>query len=183
MRETWNRIECWLRAHAPLLRAKLAPAAEPADLLRMEDFFGCSLPQSFRDSLSTHDGQTGTLPLVVPWMLFAAKDTISEATRMRDMFSDLAEEDNHIETRGPVKNLVWSNAWVPFADEASGNLLALDGDPDDGGQRWQVIHWASDPPYVEVVAPDYRSWLAQFADDLEAGKLEWRSPPISWSRR
>jgi hypothetical protein len=33
-----------------------------------------------------------------------------------------------------------------------GNFLCIDCDPDEGGNVGQVILWASDPPYVEVIA-------------------------------
>jgi cell wall assembly regulator SMI1 len=78
--------------------------------------------------------------------------------------------------------LRWNWAWIPFAADGAGNLLCLDLDPDKGGEIGQVILWASDPAYVEVIAPSYRAWLEQFASDLEAGKLHWDAENDDWFR-
>jgi cell wall assembly regulator SMI1 len=58
----------------------------------------------------------------------------------------------------------------------------VDYDPAEGGTIGQIILWASDPPYVKVIAPSYRAWLEQFATDLEAGKYKWDDHDESWAR-
>jgi cell wall assembly regulator SMI1 len=81
-----------------------------------------------------------------------------------------------------VKEDIWNSRWIPFASDESGNFLCVDYDPAKGGDIGQVILWASDPPYVEVIAPSFRAWLEQFANDLEAGKYKWDAEDESWSR-
>jgi cell wall assembly regulator SMI1 len=139
------------------------------------------LPEDFKTWLSIHNGQDGRFQLVAPWELIPIDGIILEAQQMHQVFSD--DTENSVETRGAVKSMLWNTAWIPFASDNAGNFYCLDLDPAPKGNYGQVILWASDPPYVEVIAPSYRAWLEQYQSDLEAGKFVWNNLENEWSRQ
>lgn len=180
MDELWERVRLWLEKNAPRVQNDLLPGASEAEIDTTETQMELSLPEDFKTSVLIHNGQDGRFRLVEPWELIPIDGIASEAERMDTIFDN--PDDPEIETRGAVKPMLWNTSWIPFAADGTGNLLCLDLDPDEGGKIGQVILWASDPPYIEVIAANYRAWLEQFASDLEAGKYKWDAENEEWSR-
>ncbi|MFJ5049798.1 SMI1/KNR4 family protein [Streptomyces sp. NPDC088719] len=52
----WERIEKWLRAHAPASAALLRPAAGEADIAAVEEAIGVTFPPALRAWYRLHDG-------------------------------------------------------------------------------------------------------------------------------
>ncbi|NJK42889.1 MAG: hypothetical protein HC933_00295 [Pleurocapsa sp. SU_196_0] len=185
MNELWTRIETLLARLAPGVRDVLGTPVSDADLRAV---FTPDAPQDcdLADSLRVHDGQRhGLLPVVEPWILLNAARIADERVRLVRSLLENPEIDPDLgsDTVGPVKGDVWNTRWIPFASDGSGNFLCVDLDPDEGGRVGQVILWASDPPYVEVIATSYRAWLEEFQVDLEAGRFVWDEDQESWERR
>ena len=180
MQNIWNTIDRWLETNAPRVLSDLLSGASEAEIASLETQMEVLLPDDFKTSALIHNGQDGRFRLVGPWELIPIDGIAPEAEQMNGIFKN--SENFEIETRGAVKPNQWNDAWIPFAADGAGNLLCLDLDPDEGGKTGQVILWASDPPYVEVIAPSYRAWLEQFAIDLEAGKFKWDAENDEWLR-
>jgi len=181
MKEVWARIEQWLSTNAPPVQRDLLPPATDADIEALESQIKATLPSKFRESTMIHDGQKGRYRLAEPWVLLPLARMIIQVQRMSRTFSDANDEDEP-ETRGAVKPMWWNAAWVPFAADGAGGLLCFDFDPALGGNSGQVIQWAADPPFIEVIAQNFQAWLKQFADDLFDGKFEWDSENEEWFR-
>jgi cell wall assembly regulator SMI1 len=182
--EIWKQIEIWLNTNAPQVMNDLYPGASVFEIKNLEKFVEFQLSESLKESLRIHNGQDGRFRLVYPWEIFPTDGILLEIQRMNSDFleelrSNNVELEDGLETRGSVKSTIWNDKWIPFS---SGNLLCIDNDPAEGGRIGQVILWAADPPYVEVIAPSYRTWLGQFANDLEGGKYKWDAEDESWSR-
>jgi cell wall assembly regulator SMI1 len=184
MIELWSRIEEKLNSKSTSLTQVLSEPALPNENLSHLLGFNSGI-LDLNDSLQVHDGQKhGLLPLVEPWILLKSKQIIEQRNRLIKLFLDSNnfDIDAEVETIGFVKPDVWNRNWIPFAADGAGNFLCVDCDPDKGGEIGQVILWASDPPYVEVIAPSYRAWLEQFVSDLEAGKFKWDTENDEWFR-
>ena len=67
----------------------------------------------------------------------------------------------------PVKNQMWNLQWIPILD-AEGEKIQIDLDPAPGGKIGQVIDTSCCG--YQVLAGSFREFMAQYADDLEAGK-------------
>ncbi len=171
---TWHRIEAWLGAHVPRLAADLAGPAPATAIAAAEAAFGQPLPADLVASVAIHDGQRGAgFELFGRWGLMS----LDRAVEYWRMFEDLAaagtfEGTLPIAAHGPVRAVWWTPAWLPFAVDARGDVLALDLDPTEGGRRGQVIRYLHDRARREVIAPDLGAWLAAIADDLEADRYE-----------
>jgi cell wall assembly regulator SMI1 len=181
MEEIWINITRLINQLAPQLVEELNSGASDNNIERLEEALGL-FPEQLVQSLRIHDGQLyGIYPLMTPWRLCMHEEIIKNTQRLREQFPYEDFEEGQ-EARGPVKSDVWNQSWVPFASDDMGNYLCIDLDPPDEGHQEQVILWASDPPYVEVIAPSYRVWLEQFANDLKSGKYKWDQENSEWSR-
>ncbi len=181
MEEIWRSIDIWLQKNAPRVFSDLLPGAASDEIESIELELKFPLPEDFKTSLTIHDGQDGRFRLVEPWELIPTNGLVSESQQMIGIFRE-RQDYLTIETLGSVKPMIWNEGWIPFAADGAGNLCCLDLDPDMGGSVGQVIHWASDPPYVEVIAPSYRAWLEQFLADLEANRYTWDEENTEWTR-
>jgi cell wall assembly regulator SMI1 len=183
MFDLWETIERLLESKSDSL---LQVLTAPVDFQEVRFLSSLNGSDNLVESLQVHNGQrNGLIPLIDPWILLKADQIEKENIRLNKLFLNPDEPfDDEIGTEaiGPVKPDLWNQAWFPFAADGSGNYLCVDCDPPSGGIAGQVILWASDPPYVEVIAPSYRAWLEQFASDLEAGKYKWDTEDESWSR-
>jgi cell wall assembly regulator SMI1 len=181
MNNLWQRIQNALEAKAAgAVLNDLNPAANPDRIAELTRQFGVQPTEELTSYLRIHDGQDGRFDLIVPWQLLSVESIESEIELMNETFRD--REDEEIDAIGPVKPVLWNRAWIPFASDGAGNLLCIDLDPDDGGDDGQVIQWAADPPYVEVIAPSLQGWLEAFALDLERDLYNWNDKDESWSR-
>ncbi len=176
----WQRIESFLENTSSELIESLAG---PSENLSIENIFNekSIIPTDFLESLGIHDGQSYNYhALVYPWRLLPEREIIENISRLEADFLD--DSLDGFEARGSVKPMNWNTLWIPFAADDSGNYLCVDYDPEPEGNLEQVILWASDPPYVEVISPSYRAWLEHFAADLESGKFKWDAENNEWSR-
>ncbi len=181
MNNLWERIQNSLEAKsARAVVDDLNSGANPDEIAELTRRFDGKTIDELASYLRIHDGQDGRFDLIRPWQLLSAQSIESEIELMSETFPDGEQKD--IEAIGPVKPVLWNRAWLPFASDGAGNLLCIDLDPDDGGTNGQVIQWAADPPYVEVIAPNLQAWFEEFAVDLERDLYAWDGQNESWSR-
>jgi hypothetical protein len=70
---------------------------------------------------------------------------------------------------GAVKMGDANRHWIPFADDAGGNFLAIDMDPGPRGFKGQVINFGRDEVNQYALAPDVSSFIAWIAGELARG--------------
>jgi cell wall assembly regulator SMI1 len=167
MEDLWRRIESWLAAHAPPLRACLAPGASSGAIERAEGNLQVRLPDDVRDSYSIHDGSGfGGL---LPFPLLSLSRVVQEWSNWRELLLKGTFGDAESTPQGSIKTDWWNVRWIPFTHDGGGNHQCIDLDPAPGGEVGQVINFDHEVGATEVLAPSFRVYLAAFADDLEAG--------------
>jgi cell wall assembly regulator SMI1 len=184
MDETWERIERWLRQHAPEAFDALRPPASPEEIAGLERLIGTALPDDYRASLRRHDGQKAVDHLFDVWELSPIKSVASHWTNMCEVERQLKQELSgavRVRVTGPVRPVRWSDLWVPFADSGMGYKLCLDLDPAPGGNRGQVVEFRHDVSERVVHAPSFADWLSREADDFEGGR--YKIDEIGWPVR
>jgi cell wall assembly regulator SMI1 len=73
---------------------------------------------------------------------------------------------------GPVRKVLASPGWIPFANDATGNFLCVDVDPDQGGSVGQVIEVAYDDDRLRVLASSLADYLDTLVASASAGPEE-----------
>ncbi|WP_353931825.1 SMI1/KNR4 family protein [Okeanomitos corallinicola TIOX110] len=59
--------------------------------------------------------------------------------------------------------------WIPLTYDGGGNHCCLDLDPAEGGNLGQIITMWHDDGVRAIIAPIFRAWLQQYADNLGSG--------------
>ena len=71
MKETWDRIEAWLRANASAALGSLRPGASDLEIADTERFLGVTFPNDLRASYRIHDGTEEGHRLIDGWDLLS----------------------------------------------------------------------------------------------------------------
>ncbi|MFF4018889.1 hypothetical protein [Streptomyces sp. NPDC001843] len=87
--DAWERIESWLREHAPSSYAALPPAAEPSAVQEAENTMG-PLPPELRALWEIHDGTSQGL--LRGYDLFSVAGCTASRSMMEIVLDDLAGE-------------------------------------------------------------------------------------------
>lgn len=176
VRESWEKIEAWLAAHADGVRASLNPGASEAAIRRAEAALGVGLPDDFVQAWSVHDGQnwkarpqliaggSGSYPLA----------PLDRALELWETWTELLGSGSFdgakAVAKGPVRAAWWNRRWFPVGVNGVGDLVCLDLDPPKRGKVGQVIEVLHEESERTVLAKSLGDWLAKFAADLEGGK-------------
>ena len=172
---TWLRIERWMGREAPSAYETLAPGCDPAALAELETTLGVELPPSLRKSLRRHDGESTEFGgLVAGFALLGCRDIAYEWRGWTDLQADATftgfEQD--IAPNPALRtDAWWRTKWIPFVG-SDGFNLCVDLDPGPAGHVGQIIVMDHEVGPGPVIADDFSSWLALWADDLEAGAFE-----------
>jgi cell wall assembly regulator SMI1 len=167
----WERIEQWLRAHAPAVLASLNPPADPGRLVAAERHLGVAFPDDFTRIYLRHDG--GGPGLFNGWDWLSLDGITSEWDVWKDLLDGGEFADVQRKTDGRTVPDWWHPWWIPFTSSGAGDNYCLDLNPGPDGTAGQVIIMWHDDAARPVEAESFRAWLARFADDLEAGRYTY----------
>lgn len=173
MHDIWQRIDDWLETYAPGIHNSLRAGADEVEITAFEAAIGMQLPQAVRDAYLIHNGQHNSHYTLLDssWHLLSLKQALKEWQLNNQLLADGHFFDNSVPyPHVGVQAVWWSPYWIPVAANGAGDLVCVDLAPDEGGQVGQVIaHW-HDSNTHHVIAPDIKTWLRRFADDLENGR-------------
>lgn len=173
MEKIWKRIESWLKQNAPDHLSDLQPGATDPDIKKAEQALSCELPGDVKESYRTHDGMRGGMgPLVAGWSLLSLAMIVKEWKGLKKVSDAGTFEGMNGSPDAKIKADWWNPRWIPVASNSSGDFLCVDLDPQRGGKSGQVISFLHADPARKLVAKDFKSWLTEFAADLEAGKYK-----------
>lgn len=173
MQKIWNKIENWLKSHNSAIFNNLSSGATEEKIMRIEDEMNIQFPEDFKQSYLIHNGQESeTTPLIEEWELLSLEYILDEWHIMKNLYDQGRFLDATSKPIGEVKSDWWNPKWIPIASNGAGDLVCLDLDPAVGGNIGQIISFWHMDEQREKLADNFKSWLQQFANDLENGKYK-----------
>jgi cell wall assembly regulator SMI1 len=175
MKAIWDRIHVWLSANAPEVLKSLRPGATDEQLRAAEAEMGVALPDDVKACYRIHDGQRCKKgEMWPPTFLYGLEwETLSDILNLWRGMKGLVDDGTFGRWRsipkGPIRTDWWHPAWIPLTSDHHGAGHYLDLDPAAGGNVGQIIFWQNDDPGRYVESSSFTTWLAHFADELEAG--------------
>lgn len=170
----WEVIESWDALHKNMsLGSHLKDPASPNEVENLNQQLGGMLPVDLLDSLKRHNGSALWTTKFYKGGLFGVSEIAETLDEVRGAVQDLLNSNQNdginaemkLKSFGPVKNVFWSEHWIPF-HMTDWSKTCLDFDPAKGGDVGQVIsvNWEGDS--VSVVAKNYLEFLRLCADQL-----------------
>ena len=175
---SWQRLEAWLKAHAPKVHDSLGPPATDEAIRALETAVGVTLPEELRAAYRLHDGQSRDLTLVPPAESGDAGYSLLSLERIAGEWKSwkglLDGGDFAGQVSGPdagIRDDWWNPTWLPLTTNGGGDSHCLDLAPAAGGVSGQVITMVHAEAKRELAARSFGEWLAALADELAQG--EW----------
>ncbi|MCA1995338.1 MAG: SMI1/KNR4 family protein [Coleofasciculus sp. S288] len=170
MRAIWDRIENWLGVNASKVLEGLQPGATQEEIQQVEDFFNVQLPEDVQESYRIHNGQYQGAYSLFPHVEFLSLNAMIE--RWKIWWSVGNEGFEYREW--DIDKGVWRGwchpKWIPLTYESNGTCQCLDLAPEPGGKVGQIIIIEWQEPTRAIVAPNFKTWLTEFATELEYGE-------------
>lgn len=173
MEAIWTRIDSWLAANAPQVRASLNSGATDEEIAQAEAFFGVNLPDDLKSSYRIHNGQAEDSYSLFPGLEFLSlQHMIAVSQKWQDWADESFECDQEDISEG-VWNGWWNPYWIPFTNESNGACECVDLAPAAGGRVGQVVVVEWQEPTRRLVSPSFRAYLQAFAESLERGEYRF----------
>ena len=154
MRSVWHRIESWLAGNAIEVLNSLFPGATDQEIQQAEALLGISFPEDLKDSYRIHNGQReNTFSLIYGGELLSLENILGDY----QLWQEVSDGVN------------WNQYWIPLTRDVGGNHCCLDLDPTRGSEVGRIIFINHEiiPEIEAVLADSFRSWLEEFANELE----------------
>jgi cell wall assembly regulator SMI1 len=159
----WDRIERWLRSHAPATLATLKPPASARQVRAAEAAMSVGFPADLVASLRRHDGAR-TTNLYTVFQLPPMYGLMS----LDDLRRDWRSRCGIIERAGDQPGWWWHAKFVPFAQDFGGDVMVVDQRPEGGGRVG--LHSHEDGMHFEREPDSLATLLEQTARALQSGQ-------------
>jgi cell wall assembly regulator SMI1 len=170
----WERMENWLKKHAPEVLEDLNPGATESEIMELEVALGIKLPESFKDSLRIHNGQSGDSQwLVAGWELLSTQRILDEWTVWKELYDKESFEEWSPEPQVGIANVWWQPAWIPITYNGCGDHHCLDLAPTNEANKGQIISMWHDSEEREILGKSYKEWFAHLVQTFEANDSEY----------
>jgi cell wall assembly regulator SMI1 len=180
---TWQGLETWARSNLPGILTELNGPAEPRVIARLEAALGFALPADFRTSVGVHDGEAGDGALLDSGAALLSiqeiEDFIERERKALRRYADLGAES----LRGPAQSPFYLWHRVPIIDFNQDVTWLLDLDPALGGEVGQVLRRDVEAGDLEVVAPSFSQFLADYLHRLETGGARFSADDLDRLRQ
>jgi cell wall assembly regulator SMI1 len=140
----------------------------------LEEHIGVQLPQSVKEFLSIHNGQSESVyaGLIYGELLLS----IDDIKRCWDDWRGIDEEEMNddcaefmaSEPAGFIKPVYTNKKWIPLTHDVSGNHIGIDYDPDDKGAVGQIIKFGRDEDTKVLLADNFESFIEKFVKKLDS---------------
>ena len=171
MKDVWQRIDKWLEVNAPQILDTLQPGASDEEIHEVEDFLSIEFPDDVKDSYRIHNGQSAGDVGFINGLEFLSLERIKDEWGIWKGLLDSGDfEGWESEPENEIRADWWNPKWIPLTFDWGGNHDCLDLAPTEEGNMGQIISMWHDDAVRQVMAKSFRSWLEQFANDLEAGR-------------
>lgn len=178
--KVWSVLDAALAKASPKAAATLRGPATDKALARLEKALGVAIPHELGAYLAIHDGQEDAkrLPFVfvkTGWVLLPSSRIAEVHAELCELSADGSFDDEDASSQdGRVRELWWSNGWIPFAVNAGGDYLCIDTSPTKKGKVGQVLWWYHDEGFRDQEHADLAGFFQSYADALTTGKLAVR---------
>lgn len=175
MKELWERLETWLKAHYPELLNSLNDGATDNMIINAEEKMGIKFPNDFKESLKIHNGQKGDFDypgLIGGYQLLSLENIAEEWEVWTNLLKegDFNDWDELIFNTNKVKtDQWWRTKWVPITANGGGDHHCLDLDPSEHGSFGQVIEMWHDDENRELVGDSFKECFNIIVENLENG--------------
>lgn len=179
MESVWNRIETWLKTHAPIMLQSLQIGASIEEIRHIERTLQVTLPAMVVESYQFHNGQTDDAVWLVDGWCLLSVDAILDAWNMNRDVLTILEQSALIEDNDEFvpEYTWWKPEWIPIAHNGCGDYMCVNTKESLEYRYGAIIKWIHDGDEYHEADSLYR-WLAGFADGLESGKYLYREFPI-----
>ncbi|MFF4602615.1 SMI1/KNR4 family protein [Streptomyces sp. NPDC001339] len=181
---SWDRIDGWLRTHAPHTLASLCPPAADEEIRAAEKELNVTFPPDLVASLRRHNGvQDAAAEAAFRFpthdRLLGVREIIEATQFLRDIAAELDEED----ADGDEGFYWWHQGYVQFGSyDATSDGLTIDCRP--GRDAYGAIGRFFDESGTDFGnAESLGAYLAHVADSLESGRTFQRDVPVTFNGR
>jgi cell wall assembly regulator SMI1 len=168
VKDTWDRIDTWLRENAPDVQAALRPGASEEQIRSAEEAMGVSFPDEVKAAYRIHDGCSGA-GFLYGWEWLSLERMVSEWKVWKDLLDGGDFDGINSRPHRAIRNDWWHPSWIPLTYDGGGNHHCLDLAPAKRGRVGQIIMMWHDDSERPLEADSFAAWLEAFADFLEAG--------------
>lgn len=159
----WDQYKWQLSTKFPALLEQLAPGADEEAIQRAEAEMGISFPESLKNVYRKNNGEKDSFicGVLLGFSLYSLDQMVQAWKDWQAVKKSLSEEDlKDIEEfatsvpEGHIKKNYINAKWIPICDDAGGNHIGVDLDPDTEGKVGQIITFGRDEDEKIVVAED-----------------------------
>ncbi len=178
-------IKAWMQQHAPATLTHLNVPASTADLQSLETAVGQALPESFKQFMRLHNGDSD----VIGDTFFGDYNVMLSTTQIVQQYQLDQEIARHIYdpqmatmafwrdrvsnqiifVKGAVKPLMLHPKWIPITCMNGDVLRYLDFDPAPGGVLGQVIEVDPESCAYQVIASSFEDLIRRYRIAIETG--------------
>lgn len=162
MIELWSKYETWLKKNYPDGFKSLNKGATEEELVKLEYILQIKLPESYRNCLKLHNGQSQEYGGILDTNEFLSIERIIDEWKLMKGLLDDGEF--------PSDSIWWSIKWVPITSDGNGNLICINMQPFRENAVGSVIvfdHEVADRALLEY---SFENWFKAYVSELLAEK-------------
>lgn len=153
------------------------PGVTDSQIKELEEKLGVQLPKDFVAFYKIHNGQNGTVSWMVDGEELLSFDRIWQEWKV---WKDLLDNKSFEEPDGKpymsepekgIKDVWWSDKWIPFTYDGAGNHLCLDLGPGTDGNYGQIIRMWHDDSLRSLHGKSFTEWITNYNTQLQNGDL------------
>ena len=167
--DIWEAYKVQVKLKLPEADFKFNPPANLKEVSQWEQVLKQSLPTELLELYKIGNGQAEDGQSIIKG--FTMMKIVNAARQWQLVENKIAKIKIPDEVKGPVKQEIWNNKWIPFASDPGGNFLCIDLDPDTGGHGGQIVAIYFEAGIREVVAPSVKEYFSQSEAGLKSGEL------------
>lgn len=96
------------------------------------------------------------------------RSAISQSSGLEDLDVEDLIAQNIMVVEGPVRPVMFDDAWIPFMDSNGDVFWAVDFNPAAGGNPGQIIEVDWESVSYKVIAPSFEAFLKAYLEQLKS---------------
>jgi cell wall assembly regulator SMI1 len=177
IKTAWERLKRWSAENLPQHGGTDAPPVTDEQLQEFEATIGAKLPKDIRESYQIYNGQCSGPGIIFGLAVEPLRDCLNHWKTWVEGYESALQDSTAEDLAWRcfsfpadfVRQQYFDRAWIPLTYDSSGNHIGVDLNPGPKGTRGQVIKFGRDDEFHTVLALSWGQFLADIADELEAG--------------